>query len=403
MSRPRSVAVLGAGILGACTALGLARRGLRVSLFDAAAAPFSGASRWNEGKIHLGHLYANDPGLGTARRLLPGGLAFRGLVESLLGLSLRDACTDHDDTFAVHRESVVSVDSMSAYLEAATALVREHPAARGYLADVSRARVARLDAATLARHYDAARVQAAFRVPERSVDTQWLADRFVEALAAEPRIEARMATRIGSVHRVHVDALLEVRGEHGELGRYDAVVNALWEGRPALDVSFGLPPPPPRSHRYRVSAFVHSTTPLDLQSSVLVTGPFGDVKRYSPRHFYVSWYPAGLLAHGDGIAPPPTPVPLPAERASIAEAIFRGLGAQVPQVAALAAPGNDVRIEGGWVYALGTGLLSDARSALHRRDRVGIERSGRYYSVDTGKYSIAPWLAAQLVDEIAAG
>ena len=48
------VAVLGAGIMGCSAALCLARRGARVTLLDAAPRPCVGASRWNEGKIHLG-------------------------------------------------------------------------------------------------------------------------------------------------------------------------------------------------------------------------------------------------------------------------------------------------------------------------------------------------------------
>ena len=57
-------------------------------MFDKAPLPLRGASRWNEGKIHLGYLYAADPSLETARRVLPGGLAFRRLVESLIGCPL---------------------------------------------------------------------------------------------------------------------------------------------------------------------------------------------------------------------------------------------------------------------------------------------------------------------------
>ena len=72
MKKSITVAVLGAGIMGVTTAMFLARKGVHVTLIDAAARPFDGASRWNEGKIHLGHLYAADPGLQTARRLLPG-------------------------------------------------------------------------------------------------------------------------------------------------------------------------------------------------------------------------------------------------------------------------------------------------------------------------------------------
>ena len=92
------VAVLGGGIMGCCTALQLARRGLTVTIVDAAGALMTGASRWNEGKIHLGYLYAADPSLATARRLLPGGLAFRPLMEDLLGQSIAPAVADHDET-----------------------------------------------------------------------------------------------------------------------------------------------------------------------------------------------------------------------------------------------------------------------------------------------------------------
>ncbi len=60
MAPAPSVAVLGAGILGSSVALFLARRGALVTLFDARDRPFEGASRWNEGKIHLGYIYAAD-------------------------------------------------------------------------------------------------------------------------------------------------------------------------------------------------------------------------------------------------------------------------------------------------------------------------------------------------------
>ncbi len=50
----RRVAVLGGGLLGCCTALVLARRGARVTLFDRAEQLFSRTSVHNEGKIHFG-------------------------------------------------------------------------------------------------------------------------------------------------------------------------------------------------------------------------------------------------------------------------------------------------------------------------------------------------------------
>ena len=57
-------------------------------------------------------------------------------------------------------------------------------------------------------------------------------------------------------------------------------------------------------------------------------------------------------------------------------------------------------VGGGWVVAPGRGTLGDATSDLHRRDRFGVRRSGSYISVDTGKYSTAPWLAQRIAEEV---
>ena len=59
-----------------------------------------------------------------------------------------------------------------------------------------------------------------------------------------------------------------------------------------------------------------------------------------------------------------------------------------------------VQFEGGWVYACGQGALSDPASTLHRRVSANIHRAGGYISIDTGKYSIAPWLAEQVAAAI---
>lgn len=98
----KRVAVLGAGMLGACTALELARRGQAVTLVDRAHDVMQGASRWNEGKIHLGFLYPADPSFNTAARLIPGALAFPGIVERLTGCRLDALASDDDILSLIH-------------------------------------------------------------------------------------------------------------------------------------------------------------------------------------------------------------------------------------------------------------------------------------------------------------
>ena len=136
--------------MGCSAALCLARRGARVTLLDAAPRPCVGASRWNEGKIHLGYLYAADPSLATARRVLDGGLAFKPLIERLIGQSLEAVTSPDDDIYLVHRRSVVDADGMARYYAAVSALVREHGGAAGYLCPAAQASAHRLSASELA-------------------------------------------------------------------------------------------------------------------------------------------------------------------------------------------------------------------------------------------------------------
>lgn len=396
------IAVLGAGIMGSATALSLARRGHSVTLLDAAERPFDGASRWNEGKIHLGHLYAGDPSLATARRLLPGGLAFKRITESLIGCSLDHAITPETDTYLVHRDSVLGAEETGHYLGAVTALARDHPDAASYLGDLRRARHLALTRREREAAYDPATVIAAFRVPERSVATNWVADRFVAALEAADKIELVMETRVVGLRRTtdRLDGPLLVRTSAGEIGPFGVVVNCLWQNRLVVDRLLGLKMPSEHSHRFRLALFVRTRQPVTLASAVLVTGPFGDVKNYGGRNLYLSWYPAGLVAEGEEVAPPPLPPLSEPERKRIASATIEQLGRAVGGVAEVRAVAERVQVAGGWVCAAGTGTLSSRASTLHRRDRAGITRQGSYVTVDTGKYSIAPWLADRLARQI---
>ncbi len=383
--------------MGCCAALRLARAGFHVTLVDQADAPMRGASRWNEGKIHLGFLYARDSSGRTAAQLLPGGLAFKPLVEELIESSINSAVTADGDIYLVHPRSVVDADSMELYFKWLDARLSPVRQTGNYLAALTR--VERLDDRTLRTLADSS-VSAGFRVPERSVNTVWLADRFAGAVAAEPRVRLAMGTRVSGVVPCAAPWSgpwrLACQPEIDE--KFNIVVNASWEGLLAIDRSLELEPVQEWSHRFRLALFIKTGRQVHLPSTVLATGPFGDVKNYDGYNFYVSWYPAGLVASGEDIDPPTT-LPLPASEDVIARTMS-GISRYLPQVATVMDAATDIQVAGGWVFALGTGSLADSAASLHRRDRFGIRQRGAYYSVNTGKYSTAPWLASKLADEI---
>jgi glycine/D-amino acid oxidase-like deaminating enzyme len=393
-----SVAVLGGGVMGASTALHLARRGAAVTVFEQAPEPFQGASRWNEGKIHLGYLYAADPDLRTARAVLAGGLDFKDQVERLTGLDVAAVTARGDDHYLVHRDSVVPPEAVGAYCDAVSELVAASPGASRYLVDVSRCTTHRLTATELAAVADPVAVVAGFRVPERSIDTVAVADAFVAALAAEDRVELALGQRVIAVEADGDRWFVRTAGERN--GPFDAVVNALWEGRPAVDETVGHRPDTAQQHRYRVSVFARTARRVETPCAVLGVGPFGDVKNYDGRTFYLSWYPLGLLARSETVEPPPVPVLNEDERADIASAVFAELATRLPWVREIEGSVDELRVEGGWVYSQGRGRLDDPAAGVHARNLLGVSSRGTYYSVDTGKYSVAPTLAEQVAQAI---
>jgi glycine/D-amino acid oxidase-like deaminating enzyme len=389
-------------MLGACTALELARRGQSVTLVEGADRILDGASRWNEGKIHLGFLYAGDRNLATATRLIPGGLAFTEIVESFVGRSIDSFATD-DDVYLVHRDSIVDADTFEAYANRTCDLIRDAARAEGaprYLTNVQSACAPRLAPSELADLTTNSQVVAGFRTPERSVSTVPIAHLLAGAVHAEPRIDVRTATWVDGVRR-RADGRLDIpttRESGDDLEAFDVVVNALWEGRLAVDASLGLKPPASWSHRFRAAVFAHAPANR-LRSVVLCTGPFGDTKCYADGRIYLSWYDAGLVVQGEEVEPPRHGALLTRDRqARVLEQTLASLSAFFPAVGGLSGTVTERDIHGGWVYAVGKGSLADPESLLHRRDAFGITVDRGYISVDTAKYSIAPWLARQVAE-----
>ena len=99
------VGVLGGGLQGCCIALALAERGVRVTLFDKNDKLLSRAAVANEGKIHLGYMYASDPTLATAKTMMAGALEFAPFLERHLGQPALSFAVSVPATYIVHRDA----------------------------------------------------------------------------------------------------------------------------------------------------------------------------------------------------------------------------------------------------------------------------------------------------------
>jgi hypothetical protein len=248
---------------------------------------------------------------------------------------------------------------------------------------------------------DTRTVVAGFTAPEKSVCTQSLADSLCRALAAEQKITLRTRCKVLAAEReAGSRGCYSLATTEGQDVGFTHVVNALWEGRPLVDKTLGIDTVVDPSARYRVSLFVRTNKHVSAPSAVICTGPFGDIKNYDGRRFYLSWYDSGLRASSNDMNNLDTPRLPQHDKERIAADTALHLGKLLPCVDVILAAAEDVRVEGGWVFANGRGALSDPESTLHRRERVGIHQSDNWFSVDTGKYSLAPWLAREIASRI---
>ncbi len=338
----------------------------------------------------MGYLYSGDRSLDTARKLIPGGIAFRPVVEDLIGSSIENHMTRDDDIYLAHARSVVDPDSMWRYFNSVSDLA----AVVGGI----KMRAVQLSRSELSKITENPEIVAGFRVPERSVNTNWLADRMAERVKSERFIDLRCDCLVTSLSK---DAgRWRVITQQGDCDGFDVVVNALWQGRSAIDTGVDPSLAQLLSYRYRVALFMQVPV-AEIENVVIATGPFGDIKNYDGRHLYLSWYPAGLLldCHQQNAPAPPTIDD--GLKQQVLNAMIAGLGDYFPVVFDFPGRAQQSSIAGGWVVARGKGLLSDPASTLHRRDEIGIRRGDNYYSIETGKYSVAPWLASQVADELA--
>lgn len=403
------VVVLGAGLTGAGVALELARRGVEVLLVERDERPLNRASLRNEGKIHLGLIYANDGSLQTATTQLRGALQFHRLLTRWLGEGAERIARSTPFHYLVAKTSVLSPDELEAHYkrlgDAYAAMCDEDPSC-DYLGERPAWLARRLSRPAWHPAYAPARCSAVFETAERAIDPTHLAREIQRAITAEPRITLWTGHEVTSL-RDEGDAM-HVTGRCGDSAwsvRAKTVVNALWENRLCFDAQMGLPMQADWLHRMKYRVISETPAPLrGAPSATIVIGRFGDIVVRPDDTIYLSWYPASLRGWAHGVNPPETwngPCRGEVEdavRAEIGEQIIAGLAAWFPAVRDCV----PLVVDAGVIVAVGRTDVDDRASGLHDRSRVGVTSRGGYHSIEPGKLTTAPLFAREAAGRVAA-
>jgi glycine/D-amino acid oxidase-like deaminating enzyme len=392
------VAVLGGGLQGCCVALALAERGVNTAIFDRNDRLLSRTAVANEGKIHLGYMYANDGSYSTARMMMQGALAFAPFFARHLGLAQGSISISRPAAYVVHRDSQRTADQVSRYLKSVHRLIREASEGRrdAYFGRDLTAEPRMWSAEEREAQFDPRVAVAAFDTPEVAIDPAALAVTVRSRMDADRRIDIRLRHQVTSVDDANgLEVVLQApRGVVRE--RFDHVVNALWDGRFAINETRGLRPNRPWLYRlkYGVSFQLPRGTNLP-PSATFVSGPFGEVVSYANGLTYLTWYPICLQGISKDVTPPEWPTyPTEPLRSGLLEGTLKAMAQFVPSLRALD-PGElqDVTVKGGVIVAWGETDIDDPASELHRRFEIGVTSTGRYHSVDPGKLTMAPYFA----------
>ncbi len=415
MVRERTdILILGAGLQGTGIALELARRGVPVTLLDQDPQPLNRASLRNEGKIHLGLIYANDRSLGTGLLQLEGALNFGRIVDRWTDRGAPWRVLSTPFHYLVADDSIVAPDRLEEYYRALEERCRmrlEANAGLDYLGTRPTTLVRALDPPEIAAHFEPSRFAAGFATAELAIDTDAFAASLRKAVADSPSVTFLPSHRVLTVTEEADGFQVEGDGPDGAWDGPDGawriharqVVNATWERRLAIDQQLGIPPPENLLHRLKYRLIGRLPQELRGAPSVsMVLGRYGDVVVRPDGTVYLSWYPAGLRGWSQDVEPPAQwdaacrgDVPADLAR-EIASEILMGIDAWYPGIRRC----EPLLVDAGAIVALGRSDVDDSSSALHERSRIGVFSRGAYHSVEPGKLTTAPLIAVEATDRI---
>jgi hypothetical protein len=240
---------------------------------------------------------------------------------------------------------------------------------------------------------------------EVAINPSRVGQAFRDRIAADPRIETRLGCNVVGVDGERRLRVLARDGGGDVEESFDHVVNALWDGRLALNHAVGMETGRPWLHRLKYGVSFRLPEAAEIPpSATVISGPFGEVVSYGGGLTYLTWYPECLRAISRDLVPPDWPT-YPGEplRSRIIAGTLAALAGIVPSLRQLdPTTMPEATVKGGVIVAWGETDIYDPESELHRRYEIGITTKGRFHSIDPGKLTMAPYFAEQCAERICA-
>lgn len=393
-----NVIIMGAGIQGVCCALALSNLNIPVTLIDKTPEPLSRASLRNEGKIHLGFIYANDPSFRTASLMLRTAICFSSMIESFLGYELDwKPLRSRKFNYLILEDTMLTQESILAHY---TLLQNEYEKIKDpslhYLGNRPDELFIPTDLQIPELNRDVVRM--CIPTEELAINLAGLRDLMIAEMKRRDNIVFLGNHCIEEIQKTSYGYTLKGKNKHSEdwILQSSQVINCLWENRLYFDNQLGFGPS--RKWVYRLKHRILGVPRPNiaaLDSFTCVLGAFGDMVNYDNEQTYLSWYPECMRGWSTDLT---TPSDWEAacngklEKDEWVDKALVGLDNIFPGLADF-----DVRhLDGGIIFSWGKTDIDDVNSELHNRFEIGIHHVDGYYSIDTGKFTSAPYFAGKL-------
>ena len=386
---------------GICSALALVERGYRVTLVEQDKQLFNRTSLRNEGKIHLGFVYAKDDSFETSQLMLEGALTFAPEIENHARekIDWEEICSTPFD-YLISTDSMLSADSLLDFYEDLNRQYVSLVEDSGYHYLGRRPdRIWRT--VRLPPSISGCRVRHVATTEERSIDPFKLRKILCKLVKANERITVLPGFQVEQIKRTEEG--FEVLNGRRRSGA-EIVINCSWQGRIGLDEQMGVHPHRPWVYRlkYRLLG-IRPRKFKSMNSMTQVLGPFGDVVAY-PRVdclTYFSWYPACMRGW---CADAQTPREWEGALCGMPDGFLaREIANETLDAFDRLLPGirksKILHVDAGVIFSWGETDISDVRSEFHARSDIGVQNHDGYFTINTGKLTTAPLFARRLVDQ----
>ena len=392
---------MGAGIQGICCALALSNLNFDVTIIDKTEEPLLRSGFRNEGKIHLGFVYANDNSFRTSSLMLRSAMQFAPLIECFFQRKINwEPLRSRKFNYLILEKTLLPSQNILAHYEQ---LQREYQ----LLKDSSLHYIGR-------RPYDLwedkdleieelNRNNVSHCVPTEEVALDLIAFRelLLKQLSTRSNITFIGHYKIEEIKKTYYGYSVKGHNFLKEKWSLDCgiLINCLWENRLLFDEQLGI-----RTSRKWVYRLKHrilgkaSPSIAALDSFTFVLGAFGDVVNYDNQLTYLSWYPECMSGWSSELTTPESwenacngQIKLEDNKAWVEKAL-KELSYYFPGMMDF----EVLHIDGGIIFSWGKTDIMDMESELHERYKIGVHQEHDYFSIDTGKLTSAPLFAHNL-------